>query len=83
MAISYGSFFNNFLQSKLHRQQSLSQSFRGIRSSVIRPLLTILGEESRSLRAKLTSLRNVASKGLTSYATSLNQVSLHFEQGRS
>ena len=41
---------------------------------VIRPLVLILGEETRTLKAKYSALRGIAEKGLNSYGASLQQV---------
>ena len=41
---------------------------------VIRPLVHILGEESRSLRAKFTTFRHSSIKGLNSFTSSFHQV---------
>lgn len=49
-------------------------STRLINPEVLRPLVMILGEDARALRAKITALRNTATKGLNSYATTLQQV---------
>ena len=69
-------------QSKVLSRQ-LSQSFQFGRSGaqqleVLRPLVLILGEETRTLRAKYSALRTGAEKGLNSYRASLQQVSWIF-----
>ena len=47
-----------------------------IKPEVIRPLIKILGEDVRALRAKVTATRNVAVKGLKNYGATLQQVEL-------
>ena len=55
-------------------------SSRMINPEVLRPLVMILGEDARALRAKLTALRNTATKGLKSYGVTLQQVpALHYK----
>ncbi len=69
-------------QSKVLSRQ-LSQSFQFGQASVqqlevLRPLVLILGEETRTLRAKYSALRTGAEKGLGSYGASLQQVRERF-----
>ena len=41
---------------------------------MLSPLVKILGEDVRALRAKVTALRNTAVKGLKNYRATLEQV---------
>ncbi len=41
---------------------------------MLSPLVKILGEDARALRAKVTALRNTAVKGLKNYRATLEQV---------
>ena len=43
---------------------------------ILRPLIQILGEDARALRAKVTALRNTAIKGLKNYRATLEQVGI-------
>ena len=61
------------LQSRVLRQ-SMNISSRMIKMEVLHPLVKILGEDARALRAKVTALRNTAVKGLKSYGATLQQV---------
>ena len=63
----------SIVQSRALRQQSISYNSRLIKSEVIRPLLNIISEDTRALRAKVTALRNVTVKGLKVYGTNLQQ----------
>ena len=54
-------------------------SSRMIKMEILRPLVQILGEDARALRAKVTALRNTAVKGLKSYRTTLEQVARRIE----
>ena len=56
------------------RKQSMSISSRLVKPEVLRPLVKILGEDTRALRAKVTALRNTAAKGLKNYGAVLQQV---------
>ena len=49
-------------------------SSRMIKMEILRPLVMILGEDARALRAKVTALRNIAVKGLKNYRATLEQV---------
>lgn len=49
-------------------------STRLINPEVLRPLVWILGEDVRALRAKVAALRNTATKGLKNYGATLKQV---------
>ena len=60
----------------LSKQLSHSINFRhSIHLEIVRPLVHILREESRTLKTKLSTLKNVAEKGLDSYTLSLKQMS--------
>ena len=56
-------------------RQSKNISSRMMKMEVLHPLVKILGEDARSLRAKVTVLRNTAVKGLKNYGAILQQVS--------
>lgn len=49
-------------------------STRMINPEVLHPLVWILGEDARALRAKVMALRNTATKGLKNYGATLQQV---------
>ena len=52
----------------------MNLSSRMVKMEILRPLVKILGEDARALRAKVTALRNTAVKGLKNYKASLEQV---------
>ena len=54
--------------------QSFSYSSHRIDPAALKPLLTILAEDARALRAKTLALRNTAAKGFKNYNTTLHQV---------
>ena len=60
----------------MYRQQSYSYSSRLVDPAALQPLLLILGEDARTLRAKLLGLRNSTMKGLKMCNTTLQQVSV-------
>ena len=49
-------------------------SSRMVKMEMLSPLVKILGEDVRALRAKVTALRNTAVKGLKNYRATLEQV---------
>lgn len=65
----------------MSRQLSHSINFgMSVRLDVVRPLVLILREEARTLKAKYGTLRSNTERGLTSYAANLQQVrkNLHY-----
>ena len=59
----------------MSRQLSHSINFgRSLRLDVVRPLVLILGEESRTLSAKYRALRSLTEKGLSGFGGNLQQV---------
>ncbi len=65
------------VQSKALSKQlstSFNMSHRSMHLEVVRPLVRILAEESRSLRAKFTTFRHSSVKGLNGFTTSFQQV---------
>ena len=59
----------------LSRQLSHSINFgRSVRLDLVRPLVLILGEETRTLKAKYGALKNAAEKSLSSFGVNLQQV---------
>ena len=59
-----------------YRQQSYSYSSRLVDPLALRPLIRILGEDARALKAKLVGVRNSAARGLKSCNTTLLQVEI-------
>ena len=65
--------YHIILQSRVLRQ-SMNISSRMVKMEILHPLVKILGEDARALRAKVTALRNTAVKGLKNYRATLEQV---------
>ena len=56
------------------KMPSFSYSSHRVDPAALKPLLTILAEDTRALRAKTLALRNTAAKGFKNYNITLHQV---------
>lgn len=69
------SIFPNIpIKSKVYQKQSTALQSHMVNTTAVQPLLRILQEDTRALRAKLLSLRNTTAKGFKNHRLSLDQV---------
>lgn len=61
----------------VYRQQSFTYRSRLVDPLALQPLVRILAEDTRTVKAKIVGLRNLAAKGLKSCNTTLQQVAIY------
>lgn len=61
-------------KSKVYQKQCTTFQSHVVNTTAVQPLLRILQEDTRALRAKLLSLRNTTAKGFKNHRLSLDRV---------
>lgn len=68
-------YFPQPIKSKVYQKQCTTFQSHMVNATAVQPLLRILQEDTRALRAKLLSLRNTTAKGFKNHRLSLDRVS--------